>query len=55
MVNKKYVSADSLYEDSFRLAKKIYDSGFRPGVVLEMREIRFGEGRAAINAKRDQV
>lgn len=34
MVKKKYVSADSLYEDSFRLAKNIYDSGFRPGVVL---------------------
>ncbi len=34
MVNKKYVKANSLYEDSFRLARKIYDSGFRPDVVL---------------------
>lgn len=36
MIRKSFVSASSLFHDSFRLAGRIYDSGFRPDVVLVM-------------------
>lgn len=34
MVEKKYISADELLEDSFRLALKIYQSSFRPNFIV---------------------
>ncbi|HLP47790.1 MAG TPA: hypoxanthine phosphoribosyltransferase, partial [Candidatus Kapabacteria bacterium] len=34
MVEKKYISADELLEDSFRLALKVYQSGFRPNFIV---------------------
>lgn len=34
MVEKKYIGADELLEDSFRLAYKIYKSGFRPNFIV---------------------
>lgn len=33
-VDKTYLSANGLLEDSFRLADKIYDSGFRPTHIV---------------------
>ena len=33
-IKKTFITADSLFTDSFRLAKKIYDSGYRPDVIL---------------------
>lgn len=34
MVEKKYIGADELLEDSFQLAFKIYKSGFRPNFIV---------------------
>jgi hypoxanthine phosphoribosyltransferase len=34
MIQKEFVRADGLARDSFALAKKIYDSGFRPDSLL---------------------
>ena len=34
MVEKKYIGAEELLEDSFRLALKIYQSGFRPNFIV---------------------
>lgn len=34
MVEKKYIGADELLEDSFQLALKIYQSGFRPNFIV---------------------
>ena len=31
---KRYVEAQSLVEDSYRLAVKIYESGFRPDFIV---------------------
>lgn len=31
---KTYIDANKLYEDSFKLAKKIWDSGFRPNFII---------------------
>ncbi|MBX2848349.1 MAG: hypothetical protein KTR16_08515 [Acidiferrobacterales bacterium] len=36
MVEKKYISAQSLLEDSFRLADKIYAAGFKPTFILAL-------------------
>ena len=36
MTEKKYISAQSLLDDSFKLAAKIYDSGFRPTFILAL-------------------
>jgi hypoxanthine phosphoribosyltransferase len=34
MSDKEYVSANELVRDSFLLARRVYDSGFRPDVIL---------------------
>jgi uncharacterized protein len=34
MIEKKYISAQELLEDSFRLGIKIYESGFRPHFIV---------------------
>ncbi len=34
MPNKAYVQANDLVRDAFRLARRIYDSGYRPDVIL---------------------
>ena len=34
MVDKVYISAQQLLEDSFRLAAQVYDSGFRPQFIV---------------------
>ena len=34
MVSKEFIKANELVRDSFALAKKIYDSGYRPEVLL---------------------
>lgn len=34
MVEKKYIGAEELLEDSFQLALKIYQSGFRPNFIV---------------------
>lgn len=34
MTDKEYVRADELVRDAFRLARVIYDSGFRPDVLI---------------------
>ncbi|WP_315982054.1 hypothetical protein [Aliamphritea spongicola] len=34
MVNKVYLSAQELLEDSFRLAIEVYNSGFRPDFIV---------------------
>jgi hypoxanthine phosphoribosyltransferase len=36
MVDKQYISAQSLLEDSFTLGSRIYDSGFRPSFILAL-------------------
>lgn len=36
MVEKHYISPQSLLDDSFRLGAKIYDSGFRPSFILAL-------------------
>jgi len=36
MTEKQYISAQSLLDDSFKLAAKIYDSGFRPTFILAL-------------------
>lgn len=36
MVEKQYISAQCLLDDSFRLGSKIYDSGFRPSFILAL-------------------
>ena len=33
-MNKTYISANQLLVDSFKLAEKIYDSGFRPNFII---------------------
>lgn len=33
-VEKYYITADQLLEDSFRLANEVYDSGFRPSHIV---------------------
>lgn len=33
-LNKYYISANDLLVDSFKLAKKIYDSGYRPDFII---------------------
>lgn len=35
-MNKQYLSADDFYLDSFRLAKKIIDSGWRPDFIIAL-------------------
>ncbi len=34
MVDKVYISAQELLDDSFRLAHRIYDAGFRPNYIV---------------------
>lgn len=34
MADKEYVSADAMVRDSFALARKIYDSGYRPDAIV---------------------
>ena len=34
MVEKLYISAQELLDDSFRLAHRIYDSGFKPNYIV---------------------
>ena len=34
LMDKIYISADDLLTDSFKLAKKIFDSGFRPQFIV---------------------
>jgi len=34
MVDKLYISAQELLDDSFRLAHRIYDAGFRPNYIV---------------------
>lgn len=34
MIEKTYISPESLYEDSFKLAAKIFESGFRPNYIV---------------------
>ena len=36
MVEKHYISPQSLLDDSFRLGAKIYNSGFRPSFILAL-------------------
>ncbi len=36
MVDKHYISAQSLLDDSFRLGSMIYDSGFRPSFIVAL-------------------
>ncbi len=36
MVDKHYISAQSLLDDSFRLGSLIYDSGFRPSFIVAL-------------------
>jgi hypoxanthine phosphoribosyltransferase len=36
VVEKHYISPQSLLDDSFRLGAKIYDSGFRPSFILAL-------------------
>lgn len=36
MVEKHYISAQSLLDDSFRLGSLIYDSGFRPTFIIAL-------------------
>jgi len=36
MTKKHYISAQSLLDDSFKLAAKVYDSGFRPTFILAL-------------------
>lgn len=33
-MNKRFLSADDLLHDSYRLAQRIYDSGFRPNLIV---------------------
>lgn len=33
-MNKRFITAQELLEDSFRLAAKVYDSGFRPQFIV---------------------
>lgn len=34
MIEKTYISPQSLYEDSFKLAAQIFESGFRPNYIV---------------------
>jgi|TARA_Y100000310_G_scaffold243910_1_gene248589 hypothetical protein len=34
MVEKEYISAQSLLIDSYKLAKKVLDSGFKPDFIV---------------------
>ncbi len=36
MIQKDFINADQLNLDSFALAKKIYDSGFRPDAIIAL-------------------
>ena len=36
MVEKRYISAQSLLDDSFRLGSLIYESGFRPSFIVAL-------------------
>lgn len=36
MVDKHYISAQSLLDDSFRLGSLVYESGFRPSFILAL-------------------
>ena len=36
MADKRYISAQSLLDDSFSLGAQIYDSGFRPSFILAL-------------------
>lgn len=36
MVDKHYISAQSLLDDSFRLGNRVFDSGFRPSFIIAL-------------------
>ena len=36
MVDKHYISAQSLLDDSFRLGAAVYDSGYRPTFIIAL-------------------
>ncbi len=55
-MNKIYLSAQELLEDSFRLGARVYKSGFRPSVIIAIRTSSYSSGiDAVINHMRDRA